>query len=360
MVSTCTSENLSDYAAAEQPAELTYVLTEKGWMLEEWDEEKQSKVYYNTLTAYSDYLLSQMSAVDLQDKTSYYNEKILLELASKYLTEEQLQKYEEKYGALIGKAPAYQTAYEKIDSGTLTGYADTDHSEGREPNALDGNRSTYWHNNYSPNTTNMEEGSERDNGYTILLSKNTDIGKLEYLPRQDSSNGRILEFEIYYSETADGDDFRKVQLENSQWANDYNLKYVEFDAPNARRIRMEARASEGTEKNKFITAAEFYLYEKYKNYTNTRDIYLSNLHRSYQEEEIKTPQMDKNAAGNNITLKVDGAEKTFKKGVGLLGNATIVYDFTNRTFDYFTAYVGMEAGQDEKATANVSFYGMMN
>ena len=199
MVSNYTSETLSDYAPSVQPATQTYVMTEKGWMLEDWDTAKQNKVYNNTLTAYSDYLMSQMSATDLQDKTSYYNEKIVLELASKYLTEEQLQKYEEKYGVLIGKAPAYQTAYEKIDSSTLTGIADTEQNGAGEvalgEHALDGNTTTYWHSNWSNNTTNMEEGSEQDNGYTILLSKNTDIGKLEYLPRQDSSNGRILEQE---------------------------------------------------------------------------------------------------------------------------------------------------------------------
>lgn len=67
--------------------------------------------------------------------------------------------------------------------------------------------------------------------------------------------------------------------------------------------------------------------------------------------------MNTNATGNNITLKVDGAEKTFENGIGLLGNATIVYDFTNRNFDSFTTYVGVEAGQNAQATANVSFYG---
>ena len=75
------------------------------------------------------------------------------------------------------------------------------------------------------------------NTYTIPLPANTDIGKLEYLPRQDGENGIIRSFAISYSTTASGEDFTNIPLSSNTWEADKALKGIEFYAPDARRIR---------------------------------------------------------------------------------------------------------------------------
>lgn len=151
---------------------------------------------------------------------------------------------------------------QKIDSSTLTGYAGSYQSGEEAQYALDDNTSTKWH-------TDWYTAYGDDNYYIITLDANHYVNKLEYLPRQDSqTNGNIIDYEIYYSSTADGDDWKLAS--SGTWANDQTLKASEFIQVDARRIKIVALSTEGdgSQQNMFISATEFYLYEVVPNTGN--------------------------------------------------------------------------------------------
>ena len=170
----------------------------------------------------------------------------------------------------------------------------------------------------------------------ILLDENMDIGKLEYVPRTGGSdNGRILSYRIFYSITENRDDFQEVSLENCTWANNKDVKSVEFDAPGARRIRIAALSTAGDaedQKNKFISAAEFRLYEKYK--ISVKNTYLTDMYMDTSDQSV---QRNLNGNGQVISLSVNERKKTFAKGVGMAAGSTVSWDLEGKGFDTVTA-----------------------
>ena len=46
-----------------------------------------------------------------------------------------------------------------------------------------------------------------------------------------------------------------------------------------------------------------------------------------------------------ITLMIDGEKKQFFKGISAHATSTLIYDLTNYNYDYFTAYIGVDAGR---------------
>ena len=74
----------------------------------------------------------------------------------------------------------------------------------------DGNEKTYWHSKYTAEGSKITSKEEPPYTLEITFPKVEEINTMEYLPRQDSQNGRWLEFEIYSSENgADKGDFVK-------------------------------------------------------------------------------------------------------------------------------------------------------
>ena len=59
--------------------------------------------------------------------------------------------------------------------------------------------------------------------------------------------------------------------------------------------------------------------------------------------------LDKNleASVNNgmIALMIDGEQKLFFKGISAHATSTLIYDLTNYNYDYFTSYIGVDAGR---------------
>lgn len=148
--------------------------------------------------------------------------------------------------------------------GQLTGTAESEEKsseDGKASNAVDGNNNTIWHSNYNGiNQVNLNSDPKVNNNYTITLKNPSNIDKFEYVPRQGGGeNGIIRKANLYYSTTADGDDF-VLAAENLVWAQDRNTKEVLFDEQlqNVKRFRIETLEAF----NNFITAAEFCLYEK--------------------------------------------------------------------------------------------------
>lgn len=119
-------------------------------------------------------------------------------------------------------------------------------------NAIDGNTGTMWH---SVENTNPPAELTEDNEIIITLNESVQVDKLRYLPRQDAAeHGKILGYEIYYSNTADQEDFQLVA--SGAWDDDKEWKEATFEAVTAQRIKLVAKTTSASiyqAANKFIT-----------------------------------------------------------------------------------------------------------
>lgn len=350
-VSSYTGEILSDYQIAESGQTTTYLMTEKGLMQSDWKDEKQMNVYARTLSQYSQYLVENMTREEIAESSQYHNQITTILLAYEKLDEDAKKAYQRQYGILIGMEPEEAYAYAMIENSHLTAMADSEHPGEGASLALDGDTSTIWHSNYG-NGIKADIAGNKNNTYTILLDGNMDIGKLAYLPRQSGNNGTILKYELSYSTTASGDDFQTISIKDNTWANDQKQKEVTFDAPNARRIRIRALSTAGNPADTFISAAQFYLYEKYSIYA--KKTYLSDLYQT-PDEKGNTVNTDKNADGTEISLLVNGTERNFEKGIGLKTGESAMWDLSGLGSNSLSFLAGIKAG--ENASAIVEVYG---
>ncbi len=347
-------ENLSVYQLPRGTTEVTYVMTERGLMQEEWmtDEDKQMNVYQEILNAYSKCAMSDMTQEDMIYPEKFYKEKMTASWAYEFLDEEAQKEYCMSYGALVSQSPDSYQGYILIDSSKLRGFADSesDRQDEKEGAALDGNPDTFWHSNYGNGVRpNLKEGT--NNSYTILLEENTDIGRLEYLPRSGGANGTILTYELFYSTTESGDDFQKIKIVNNTWEANGNKKSIDFYAPNARRIKISALSTGGADPNNHVSAAEFYLYERYE--TTVKDTYLSDLY----PDSWDVIGRDQNGNREDISLLINDRARVFEKGIGLVTDTTAVWDLTGKGCDIFTGYLGIDASQQSDQQAVVEIYG---
>lgn len=329
----------------------TYVMTENGLMGEDWSQERRKDTYLSVLDEFSAYLAKHMTQSDAADQTKFYLEKAAMTKAYSGLSQEDKKKYLDSYGALLGMAPKYYAGYRKIPSQKLRGSADSEHTGAETAaSAVDGNEDTFWHSNYGNGTKpNLSEG--KNNSYTILLDENTDIGKLEYLPRKGGGNGVILTYEISYSTSETGEDFTVVTPRGNTWEDNDTLKSAVFEAPNARRIKVTALSTGGYPANTHISAAEFYLYEQYPvfaSHTYASDLFLA------ESAKIKK---DKNGAGQAISFIGNGEQRTFEKGIGMKTDVSVSWDLTGKKFDLFTAWIGIDAQVAPGLQASVEIYG---
>lgn len=138
-------------------------------------------------------------------------------------------------------------------------------------NAIDGNTGTMWH---SVENTNPPAELTEDNEIIITLNESVQVDKLRYLPRQDAAeHGKILGYEIYYSNTADQEDFQLVA--SGAWDDDKEWKEATFEAVTAQRIKLVAKTTSASiyqAANKFITAAEIELYDTTKAQTPPAEV----------------------------------------------------------------------------------------
>lgn len=342
---------LPGYAA--EKGENSFVMTKYGLMQEDWDEDMQESIYLNCLNQYSENTAGDMSTAFLQNPDKFHQEKAVIQNAYQTLSEEKKAEYNKKWGIFTGKDS--MPVYVKIPSADLSGAADSEQGSGTDGPAswaVDGDETTIWHSNYRGNNeVNFSE--DKNNNYTITLGENTDVGKLEYVPRKDSHNGTILSCELYYSETLDGDDFKRINHSAVLWANNADIKTLEFDAKNARRIRIHVTSAAN---GNLISAAEFYLYEKKEIPINAADIYLSSLNDGVTESGA-APKKDRDGNGGEISLTVNGTAKSFQKGIGLVAGTSVVYDIEGRNFDIFAASAGVESETAEGKTAQFRIYG---
>lgn len=126
-------------------------------------------------------------------------------------------------------------------------------AEGSYAAMLDGDANTYWHTNYSSNT---EYGSGKDHNHYITLTFNGDaktINMLSYLPRQNSTNGRIYKYSI---DVTKADGTVMTDYASGTWAADMTEKFAVFEPIEAKSVKLNILTSEANHG----TAAEMNLY----------------------------------------------------------------------------------------------------
>ncbi len=121
-------------------------------------------------------------------------------------------------------------------------------SEGPEK-ALDGNNGTLWHSAYS------YSGVMEDLWYQLELDEVYLVDGFRYQPRTSGTNGLITKYEIYTS--VDGAVWTKAA--EGSWASDASLKDVEFEAVEAKYVKLVPLAAGSTTSTKFASAAEIRL-----------------------------------------------------------------------------------------------------
>ena len=116
-------------------------------------------------------------------------------------------------------------------------------------NVIDGNSGTIWHTKYSGGVTALPHYVSVDLGGTY------NVTRLNYLPRQNSANGRINAYQVHVS--TNGTTWTQVATGN--FANSAIAQDVVLSAPaTARYVRLTATSEVGG--NQFISAAELSFY----------------------------------------------------------------------------------------------------
>ncbi|MDU1312995.1 MAG: sialidase domain-containing protein [Clostridium septicum] len=114
--------------------------------------------------------------------------------------------------------------------------------------AIDGNTSTLWHTPWAGVDIQSNPQS-----LTLKLGKTRNISSICVTPRQEGTNGMIMDYKIY-----SGDDV----IAEGKWKSDSSDKYVVFDNPiSTDNIRIEAISTVGDENNKHASIAEVEVYE---------------------------------------------------------------------------------------------------
>ena len=95
--------------------------------------------------------------------------------------------------------------------------------------------------------------------------------------------------------------------------------------------------------NKYLISTPNYL----ANSNLNKDyLYLSDLNYVNELTYVKPGyylRLDKNSSSGLITVNIDGKKKSFIKGISAWATSNIVYDLQDYDYDYFTAYLGVDA-----------------
>ncbi len=137
-----------------------------------------------------------------------------------------------------GSSPSPPVTVYYVDSETTA-------QDGKAINAIDGSNGTIWHTKWSGGADPQPHEIQLDLGASFSITG------LKYMPRQDQSNGRIAQYEIYVSEDPTN---WGAAMATGTWPNTADQKTVNFTAKNGRYIRL--RSLSEVNGNAFTSAAE--------------------------------------------------------------------------------------------------------
>lgn len=87
----------------------------------------------------------------------------------------------------------------------------------------------------------------------------------------------------------------------------------------------------------------------------SEDLNLSDLDWESASTDFGTVNKDKSSTNKDIKLLVNGEEQTFKKGIGTHANSHIIYDLTDKNFEYFETFVGVDRNIPEQNNSSIIF-----
>lgn len=138
-------------------------------------------------------------------------------------------------------------------------------ADGPDDNVIDGNTSTHWHSRYAgcSNGTGQENVLQGNNIETyhqnyiqLTLQEATELAALRQYPRNDSSNGRISDYEVKVSNTTD-DDSAFTTVATGRFEDRAAWQIAMFDkAVTAKYVRLYALGSYGNVQNKDMAIGE--------------------------------------------------------------------------------------------------------
>lgn len=145
---------------------------------------------------------------------------------------------------------------------------DSEQSGEEASNVLDGDKSTYWHTEWSPN--------EPDFPHEIVmkLDKTYGVSGLKYTPRQNAENGRIDEYEIYV--TSDTLQWG-IPVKSGRFQNSTDDQMVLFDSTGGEYVKFVALSE--VNGNSWASAAELNLYHDV-HYTGVSVVAKATIHES--------------------------------------------------------------------------------
>lgn len=122
---------------------------------------------------------------------------------------------------------------------------ETTGENGGATNAFDGNPDSFWHTEWYSNTPEQPHEIQIDLGEDYLLSQ------MNYLPRQNSTNGRIKGFELYISsdKTSWGD-----PVVSDEFGEGAGLKKISFNKTSGRYVKLKSLSEQNG--NPWATVAE--------------------------------------------------------------------------------------------------------
>lgn len=144
-----------------------------------------------------------------------------------------------------------KTSYEGVDYTTQHSNSTAENTDGAAVNVIDGNANTYWHSTWGNSNINLPQS------VTLKLKEETKIYKLSYIPRQNSSSGRVKEYEILVS--TDGINFTKVA--SGTFLDNITEQSIDFIPVNAKYIKFQVNYAYSGGAAQSAAVAELSLYK---------------------------------------------------------------------------------------------------
>ena len=145
--------------------------------------------------------------------------------------------------------------FNKLEAIFATTEADNDFKE----NAVDGDENTIWHSGY--------QGSDKlPVSIVIKLDKAYDLNQIDYLPRQSSRNGHVIEYLIETS--MDNENWTAVrtgtlkEASNGSGLENKGYNPIRFNATKAQYVKFTALKTLGDTRDKYASVAELRFYGK--------------------------------------------------------------------------------------------------
>ena len=214
---------------------------------------------------------------------------------------------------------------------------ETSGEDGAAVNTIDGDQSTIWHTEWSDTTTMHPHEIQ------IKLDKSYLISGLEYLPRQNSENGRIAQYEIYVSDNVN--DWGEA-VATGIWPNSSEKQTVIFDEKEGNFIKLVALSE--VNGNEWTSCSELNILRKVQ----------TSIDDEKEPEIVETFQLNQNYPNpfnptTTITFSIPQKTKVKLEVYNVIGNK--VTTLTNKFYTTGSHNISWDASN---MSSGIYFYKM--